>query len=621
MVKEFLKNARGDMPVYINHVREAFLELRDEVSDDIVLVDRLISKDEDKVFNIRIPAVNSCTEEEISFIATYINAEIYNILSALGGKYITLYVDSTKEKLCTMLRALDETFGINELRSERKGFGKCINVIDRMIASIGSEPDSDINGFHFRIKDKKEIPSVFNGCTLQKSEQDIFHKVYKGLKGRALCGIDIGGTDIKAVLALDGKLDYIKEYDWFPAIYQTADEIMDPIVDIVRLLIVKASYDRLASEGLDTSEFEKLGAELEAAMEKDVPEELIRSTSLKAEEILAGKLINIDAIGMCFPDVVVKDRIIGGETYKTRGLRNNRSVDYEIESAKFLGLNEKLGKYSKVVKNTNDGPMASFTAAVEWAASDKNFDLGKGIFAHTLGTELGTGWVDAEGKIPEIPLEVYNSIIDLGSYVQKEYEPDDIRSINNFNTNLAGTLQKYASQSGAFRLAIKYFAEKRPDLIKEIEQKGFIKYKNSGYGKGIYIELEQKDMRKPFLEFLMGLPDREFNPHIKDENDVTRKVWMDIGEYMAVTWCETERILNPEVKSRILFGRLVKNKTCFELMKKGAEKIKPGLIFEAADETMSYSPLMKQLEQNKDYTVAQFAQAVGAIYYGNAALC
>ncbi len=620
MIKEFIKKAKEDMPVYINHVREAFLELRDEGSDDILLVDRLISEDEDKVLNIRIPAVDNCTEEERSFISSYINAEIYNILSALGGKYITFYVDSSKEKLCAMLRALDETFGINELRSERKGFGKCINVIDRMIASIGSEPASDLSGFHFRIKDKKEIPSMFNEGTPQKREQDVFHKVYKNLKGRALCGIDIGGTDIKAVLALDGKLEYIKEYDWFPAIYQTADEIMDPIVDIVRLLIAKASYDSLDGEALNIDELAKLGAELEAAMEKDASGELIRSTSLKAEEALAGKLIDIDAIGMCFPDVVVKDRIIGGETYKTRGIRNNRSIDYEIEFARFLGLNEKLGKYSKVVKNTNDGPMASFTAAVEWAASDKDFDLEKGIFAHTLGTELGTGWVDAEGKIPEIPLEVYNSIIDLGSYVQKEYEPDDIRSINNFNTNLAGTLQKYASQSGAFRLAIKYFTEMRPDLIREMEQKGFIKYKDSGHGKGIYIELEQKDMRKPLLEFLMGLPDREFDPHLKDEDDVTRKVWLDIGEYMAVTWCETERILSPEVKSRILFGRLVKNKTCFELMKRGAEKIKPGLIFEAADETMSYSPLMKQLEQNKEYTVAQFAQAVGAVYYGNAAL-
>jgi hypothetical protein len=359
---------------------------------------------------------------------------------------------------------------------------------------------------------------------------------------------------------------------------------------------------------------------VEKAMEKNASGEYIREISLKAQDLMGCKLIEIDALGMCFPDVVVRDRIVGGETYKTRGIRNNTEVDYEVEFAKFLGLNERLAKYARVVRNTNDGPMASFTAAVEWAASGKVADLRKGIFAHTLGTELGTGWVDGEGRIPELPLEVYNFIIDLGSYVQREYEADDVRSINNFNTNLAGTLQKYASQSGAFRLAIKYFTEKRPDLLKEMEDRGFIKYKDAEYGKGIYLELEKKDMRKPFLEYLMSLPDREHDHAATDEDDVTRKLWMDIGEYMAVTWCETERILEPAVKSRILFGRLVKNKTCFELMKKGAGRIMPGLVFEAADETMSYSPLMRQLEENKDYTVAQFAQAVGAVYYGNAGL-
>lgn len=615
MVKEFLRKAKEDMPVYINHVREAFLQLNENESEHIIFVDRLISKEEDKAFNIRIPALDTCTEEELSFISAYINAEIYNVLSALGGKIITFYIDTKNEKLYKMLRGLDEIFGINQPRSNRKGFGKCINVIDRMNDSIGTGPDAERNGFHFRIKDKNEAPAVFDEYEIKKSDHDVFHKVYKDLEGRVLCGIDIGGTDIKAVLSLDGQLKYIKEYDWFPAIYPTAEEIMDPIVDIVRLLLAKASYDRLAVEDMGGSELAQLGEELENAMGKDASGQLIRTISLKAEEMLAGKLMDIDAIGMCFPDVVVKDRIIGGETYKTRGIRNNREVDYEIEFAKLLKLNDKLGKYSKVVKNTNDGPMAAFTAAVEWAASGKDIDLKEGIFAHTLGTELGTGWVDGEGRIPEIPLEVYNSIIDLGSYVQKGYEPDDIRSINNFNTNLAGTLQKYASQSGAFRLAAKYFSETRPDLISEIEQKGFIQYKDAG----IYIELEKKDMRKPFLEFLMGLPDRECGSAANDEEDPTRKLWMDIGEYMAVTWCETERILKPEVKSRILFGRLVKNKTCFELIKKGAWKIKPGLVFEAADETMSYSPLMKQLEKNKDYTVAQFAQAVGAVYYGNSA--
>jgi len=620
MVKELLKIAKEDLPVYINHVREAFAKLADGERDDIVLAVRLISRAEDKLFNISIPAVDGCDKEETAFIEAYINAEVYNLLSALGGEHLTFYFDSGKEKLRSMLAALEETFGTDQTLSGRKGFGKCINVIDRMIAGMGSKAVRHTKGFCFRLKDISEMTGKLMEERQQKREQDIFHKAYKNLKGKVLCGIDIGGTDIKAVLALDGKLAYIKEYDWFPAVYRTADEIMEPIVDIVRLLAVKAAYDMLPETELKAPAFPELGIELEKAMDKNADGEFIRGISLKAEELMTGRLIDIDALGMCFPDVVVRDRIIGGETYKTRGIRNNAEVDYEVEFAKFLELNERLEKYARVVRNTNDGPMASFTAAVEWAASGKDADLRKGIFAHTLGTELGTGWVDGEGRIPELPLEVYNFIIDLGSYVQRGYEADDVRSINNFNTNLAGTLQKYASQSGAFRLAVRYFTEKRPDLLKEMEDKGFIKIKDTAHGKGIYVELEQKDMRKPFLEYLMALPDREYDPTVPDEDDVTRKLWMDIGEYMAVTWCETDRLLKPEVKSRILFGRLVKNKTCFELMKKGAGRIKQGIVFEAADETMSYSPLMKQLEESGDYTVAQFAQAVGAVYYGNAGL-
>ena len=63
--------------------------------------------------------------------------------------------------------------------------------------------------------------------------------------------------------------------------------------------------------------------------------------------------------------------------------------------------------------NTNDGPMASFTAAVEIAASPNAAEVANGIFAHTLGTDLGTGIALGDGSIPEIPLEAYNMVITL----------------------------------------------------------------------------------------------------------------------------------------------------------------------------------------------------------------
>ena len=38
---------------------------------------------------------------------------------------------------------------------------------------------------------------------------------------------------------------------------------------------------------------------------------------------------------------------------------------------------------------------------------------------------IGTGWVDGAGSIPEIPLECYNFIIDLGDFAAKAFDADD----------------------------------------------------------------------------------------------------------------------------------------------------------------------------------------------------
>ena len=49
-------------------------------------------------------------------------------------------------------------------------------------------------------------------------------------------GIDIGGTDIKAAVAADGRLVCVKEYDWNPAASPTAEGIIAPIELLVRLM-------------------------------------------------------------------------------------------------------------------------------------------------------------------------------------------------------------------------------------------------------------------------------------------------------------------------------------------------------------------------------------------------
>ena len=117
-----------------------------------------------------------------------------------------------------------------------------------------------------------------------------------------------------------------------------------------------------------------------------------------------------------------------------------------------------------------------------------------------MGTELGTGWVRPDGSIPEIPLEVYNFMIDLGCFPQKQYDANDVRSINNFNTLLPGTLQKYTCQSGVFRLAVRNLPKLDPAVYEEALEKNLFQWQ----GEKLVVPTEPKDMRKPCLEFFMA---------------------------------------------------------------------------------------------------------------------
>ncbi len=313
----------------------------------------------------------------------------------------------------------------------------------------------------------------------------------------------------------------------------------------------------------------------------------------------------LDAIGLCFPDVVVRDRIVGGEVYKTRGIRENRALDYEAEFRRLTRLDDELRRFVRpggAVGILNDGPMAAFTAAVERAAADPS-SVAEGVFAHTLGTELGTGWVTEEGAIPDIPLEVYNCIIDLGSHPERRFAPDDARSLLNFNTRLPGTLQKTASQSGVFRLAVKYLPEGNPALYRELFDRGLLA---GDAASGLAVPTAPKDLRKPLLELLMQ---RAGDPTVA-------RIFRDIGEALAVTWLETDHMLHPRARERILFGRLVKAPRPFALMVEGARAVCPDLALSVADDELANTKLMKQVGP-AGFTVAQFAQAVGAVHYGN----
>jgi len=584
MIQKFLALAERGENVFISDVFQAFANEKARICCELEF-----GNGEKKSWEIRVPETSD--PDELAFVQEYFYANVYNIVSTFGGKGMTLYVrpgDVFSETLCG---TLNETFQLETAKNARTGYGKCLNVTDRINAALGAKP------FSFRIV-RSDWPAAATRPQQKTDAVSSFLSAVKKARGAALCGIDIGGTDIKVVGIRDGRIVAVKEYDWNPAAMTHVDQIIGPVLLMARIMRAALSLPQ-------TPEAERLKTEM---LQKGASDEAMQS-AVNTVAAAYGDPVLLDGIGVCFPDVVIDDMIVGGETYKTRGIREH-SPDYDKEFPKLAELKNLLMKQCReggVVHLSNDGSLAAYTAAVELAHSGRADSVKDGVFAHTLGTELGTGWIDETGTIPQIPLEVYNCVIDLGNRPARAYDVLDVRSVNNFNSGLPGTLQKYCSQSGAYRLAMRIFETEAPQLYDSLFEKGFLEQKDGG----VYVALDPADMRKPLLEYLMKLA--------ADGEPAAEKIFREIGEYLAVTFLESERMLSPKTRSRVLFGRFVKRKRCFELMQEGALR-RTAVQFTAGDGNLAFTPLMRDLNADPAHTVAQFGQAVGAAYFAASVL-
>jgi hypothetical protein len=589
---------RGE-PVYLSDVREYF-----RVAEDALPLELFLERGDGQSwmpFTINLPPIKSLGSVYKNFVFRYLEATVYNIVSSYGGRSLRIVDGSRASELKDIVTELSERFGTAAERTARNGLGRSLNVAERMSDALFCS-----QGSRFEIALSTEPPRIHTrqgaarrgSYDLQQKLLEVPSTVEVGL----VVGIDVGGSNVKIVAIRDGHIVGYKAHEWFPARFESSEEFVSCILGLAKWGRARCSVAALADPALR----DRLSTLLDSVDAGDTPIDRVFSAATVAEHTLGSRLRGLDAIGMCFPDVVVNDKIVGGEVYKTRGIRERQGDRYESEFKRITDIDKDLRTLCSEkgrVKIINDGAMAAFTAAVERAiAGDES--VGAGIFAHSLGTELGTGWINRDGRIPDIPLEIYNYVIDVGSDPATLYPPDDPRSTLNFNTGVPGTLQKYVSQSGVFRLALELFERDRPDLYEEIVVNGYI----TRGAEGLRIPESPRDMRRPFLDFLMKLPSR-------DDDTVVAEVFRKVGEFLGRTYVETEEILKPGLSSRMVFGGLVRDAHCFELIREGARRIAPELKLVAADEDLAVTPLMRQLRDDGRYPVAQFALAVGAAHY------
>ena len=480
------------------------------------------------------------TREERRFVSEYVSACVFNLLSAFSGSRLTFYLDTSREEAVELLMELPRRFQLEE--ENRTGYGKAVNVANRLCWIFGSGP------FQFALEDAGRYrPAPPPAPTVQGGLADLLHETARRADGGLYCGVDIGGTDIKLALAWEGRLVDVWELDWNPAASPTPEGIIRPIWDLISQSLAQAAPGLL-----------------------------------------------LDGLGISFPDVVIRDRIVGGETPKTQGMRARPG--YEEAFARLGRLGEHLAPLCRPgapIRITNDGHMAAFTAGMELACSGREAMVSDGVLARSLGTDLGTGYLRADGTIPEIPLELYDFLLDLGSWPSRELSTQDLRCVRNENAGLPGA-RRYLGQAAAFRLAWQQDPAMMEDYVVRLED-------------GVLAIQMQPDLRKPCLEHLMQLA-QEGDPR-------ARAVFRQIGAHLGQVSRELEFLLHPETRTRFLFGRFLKKPACFQLLREGCGEVAPELCLEAADETLAATPLMGSLAQRGDGAVAQYGQAVGAIYF------
>lgn len=597
-VPSFLTRARAGDPVYVTEVRRAFEALPGHqtfrLGLNLVLPDGTPRTDV-----LMVPRYAGAPADETAFVEEYVFAEVYNRLSALGPRSLDFVAPAGADEARRLHGRFVEAFGLGQSRKDRRGYGRAVNVLERLVDSLDHRQGTTMG---CRFVEGTPVATPRTTVPTPGAVAALGRRALAGVGNRTLLGIDVGGSDIKLALVAEGRIVALLEYDWFPAQFTRIGELTDPIDGLVELAGLQAR-----AHGFDGRPDATLAEVLAPAWSGSIGHDDLTKLLEATARWRAEPGFRFEGIGLSFPDVVVADKIVGGEVYKTRGIRNNPAIDYEAEFRTLTALDDRLARHlapGARVSTINDGPMAAFTAVVEGTIADPRA-VAPGLLAHTLGTELGTGWVTEAGTIPDLPLEVYNFLIDLGSYPERAFGCDDPRSVKNFNTDLPGTLQKYTSQSGVFRLALKHFPHFRPDLMTEIVARGFLKCREGG---GLEIPTEPVDQRKPFLEYLMALPDRDADPTVA-------RLFREVGEFLAVATWEVNQLLSPAAGPRVLFGRMVKNATCFRLMQEGAAALDPTLVFVQAADGLAESPLMKQLQADPHRTVAQFAQAVGAVYF------
>lgn len=535
-------------------------------------------------------------EERRDLYERYILAMMNNLLVSFGGSELVIFYDRDDNGIDRMVRKAISEFQAEAVRNNRKRYGVYLNYINRMNTFL------KLGKFTFRTEDIKkwrepDPQKQYRLCTPgNERERSFLRRAATELKGKCFCSLDIGGTSIKGAVVDNGEILALKEYRWNPSLCRTADEMNGHILTMLRFL---GGYTGLLKAGEPSGYYEPVFEKCTSHEEMNTAADHLEAEGFSA----TGRF---DAIVIGFPDIVVHNKIAGGESFKQLGMKNNPEIDYEVEFFKTSDLDLLAAPFAKKgapIIVLNDGNAASYLTSVEQAfAAESKIDA-NGMFANTVGTEMGTGFISTGGTIQQIPLEGFQHIIDLGNEKYQKYPASDIRSILSTNTGIPGVVQKYISQMGLFRMAVTLLYEEKNPVFRELCNRGIIEYdaeKDTMYTASVPV-----DKRNELTRFLISL--------LKEENAAVTAAFRTMGKAMGILIDQDRRIFPEITTTRLLSGGIIADDNAYQLMREGLSAYNPSYHLLRLDETAMLSPLMKKMTPEQ----RNFNVAIGSAYIGN----
>lgn len=613
-----------DQPLYIHTVMERYQGLPVDQSTEIILHLLLKADGLSKTLHFRIPTGTGEPTESDSTAARYLLARLNNLLVTFGGIRLTIYSDRSNNRINRLIQETLSRFDLDRPKNNRTGIGSIINYINR-INQVNGAP-----AFEVALQDLTEFADAGTGneyrlpCAPDRAAADhILQAAATELSGKTFLGLDIGGNSIKGAIVEDGRIVLLKTYAWFPAQFTEADELVGPIVQLAqffaRITAYWKSHERTLPELApfifeECASLEEILSSLDAQGVAGAMPDDRESGALEQGACKQGPYVIMDDPGLRifdgivagFPDIIVANKIAGGETYKQRGIRNAHPNDYECELARMASLDELLGTYVKpggIVKMLNDGSLASFVVSVEQSFDpDSSLDQ-YGLFAFTIGTEMGAGYISRLGSVLDMPLECYNYIIDLGNDAYMDYHENDVRSIRNFNTRIPGTVQKYVSQTGLIRLALQGMTRHGEPTFQQLIDHELLTYDPDS--DRLLVRSEPVDCRGPLTRRLIDW--------LVTGSESVRQAYREIGTCLGVVIDEV-RFLFPELSPhKFLSGGLVNEPDCFRTLCDSLSRYNPAYGLRRLDTARSFVPLLKTLSRKQ----ANYTVAVGACFLAN----